>query len=333
MSDSRPVLSVAISTFNREPRLAGLIESLERQTLPAASFEVVVVDDGSSDRTFDTLMRLSRESSLVLRPVRTATNQGQAAGRNQAWRASRGAFVAFTDDDCRPDAGWLEAGLAALEAGADVVAGRTAPRAEDERLAEGPFARTIRSDRARFFETCNVFYRREALEAVDGFDESFGVLGGEDTDLAMRVLRTGRQAAFAPDALVHHDVRPSDWWATLRDTRRWRALPRVVGRHPGLRSELHRRLFWKRSHPPAIAAGFGLLVGAWPRRTRRTHRRLRVLAAAGLVAPWLYYRTRTAPLCPGKRRRWVVLPGALVIDLAEVAVMVRGSLEYHSLML
>ena len=328
--DDRVMISVAISTFNREPRLGRLIESLERQTLPAASFEVVVVDDGSSDQTFETLLQLGRESPLNLRPVRTDTNRGQAAGRNQAWRTSRGAFVAFTDDDCWPDAGWLEAGLAALEAGADVVAGRTAPRAEDERLAEGPFARTIRSDRARFFETCNVFYRRDALEAVDGFDESFGGLGGEDTDLAMRVLRTGRHAAFAGEALVHHDVRPSNWWATLRDTQRWRALPRVVGRHARLRSELHRGVFWKRSHPPAIAAGFGLLIGAWP---GRIHPRLRVLAAAGLAAPWVYHRTKTAPLCPGTRRRWAVLPGALVIDLAEVAVMVRGSLEYHSLML
>jgi GT2 family glycosyltransferase len=209
-------------------------------------------------------------------------------------------------------------------AGARIVVGRTEPPQDQLRAAEGPFARIVEVGEARFFETCNVFYRRADLVAVGGFDEAFVTPAGEDTDLAMRISPQGEGVVFATDALVHHDVRPSNFLAAAREALRWIDIPRVIARHPGARGALlHKRYFWKDSHPPALLAVVGITAAC-------ARRRPSLAAAAG---PWLWFRLRTAPLCPGPRRRWLVLPGALALDLLEVGVMACGSLRHRALVL
>jgi hypothetical protein len=230
--------------------------------------------------------------------------------------------VAFTDDDCEPAPDWLAAGLAALDGEPRVVIGRTTPRDEELDVANQPFSRTVRVTSARFFETCNVFYRRADLERVGGFDETFSTPAGEDTDLGLRVRDGGVEPVFARDALVFHDVRPGNFAATVRETLRWVDIPRVIKLHPDDRPRLlHRRVFWKRSHPPVILALVGIALA--PARP----------LAGLLVLPWLDYRIRKAPVCPGPRRRLLALPGALAIDALEVVVMLRGSARHDTLVL
>jgi GT2 family glycosyltransferase len=316
-----PRITVVVPTYQRASSLPRLIYALERQTLPLTDFEVVIADDGTTDDTAAVLARLQAQSPLQLQVLRAEKNQGAAAGRNMAWRAARAPLIAFTDDDCRPQPRWLEAGLAGL-ASAPVVVGRTEPPPEQLPLEHEPFARTLRVDEPRFFETCNVFYRRADLEAAGGFDETFRT--GEDTDLALRVRPRGEGVAFAEDALVYHDIRPSDFLAAAREVLRWTDLPRVVRLHPEVRrSLLSGRIFWKASHPRAIAAAAGILLAAVRRRP----------GPLLLAVPWLDYRVSVAPLCPGPRRRWVVLPGGLVLDLMEVGVMIRGSVRHRTLVL
>jgi len=319
-----PRVSVVVSTYQRAHLLPALVSALEAQTLDPSSFEVVIADNAATDDTRSVLDDLQRRSPLDLTVVHADQNRGAAAGRNLAWRSARAPIVAFTDDDCQPQPKWLEAGLAAMEH-ARIVVGRTGPPPEQEILTSGPFARTLRVDEPRFFETCNVFYRRSDLEAHEGFEKGFGI-GGEDTDLALRVIADGGSdtVAFADDAVVHHDVRPSDFMAALRETLRWTDLPLVVRRHPEVRSTLlHRRLFWREAHPTALLAALGIGLAAARRRP------LLLL----LTVPWVRLRVTRLPLTPGPRRRWVVLPGALVLDLLEVAVMVRGSIRHRTLLL
>ena len=318
-----PRVSVVVSTYQRARLLRALVRALEAQTLDRSAFEVVITDNGATDDTASVLDDLERRSPLAITVVHAERNRGAAAGRNLGWRAARAPIVAFTDDDCQPQPKWLEAGLEAME-GARIVVGRTGPPPEQEPLTGGPFARTLRVNEPKFFETCNVFYRRSDLEAHDGFDGRFGI-GGEDTDLALRVVGDGQDVVvFADEALVYHDVRPSDFMAALRETFRWIDLPLVVRRHPEVRSTLlHRRVFWKQTHPSALlaAAGIGLAVG-----------RGRPLALL-LAVPWVRLRVTRLPLTPGRKRRWLVLPAGLVLDLAEVAVMARGSVRHRSLLL
>lgn len=316
-------ISVAVATYQRAERLPALFAALESQTLARDRFEVVICDNGSTDSTGEVLRKLVEESSIRVRTVRIEENRGPARGRNAAWRATRAPMVAFTDDDCLPTPGWLEAGLASIRGRARrVVVGRTEPPPGERALGARPFSRVVEFADERFFPTCNVFYRRDDLEAVGGFDETFEGVGGEDTDLGLRVVESGAEATFAEAAIVHHPVRPADFRATVRESLRWTGLPLVVRRHRVVRNEyLVARLFWKPTHPPALLALAGLVVGA------------RHPAALLLAVPWVWYRTAVAPVCPGPRRRWLALPGGFVVDVAEIWTMLRGSLQARTIVL
>jgi glycosyltransferase involved in cell wall biosynthesis len=319
-----PDVSVVVSTYRRAHLLPRLVAALEAQTTAPARFEVVVCDNGSDDATGAVLAELQSSTPLALRVVRAPVNRGPGAGRELGWRAARAPVVAFTDDDCQPEPRWLEAALAAVEAcGPAVLVGRTVPDPHQAHLLVD-FSRTQRVEDARFAQTCNVVYRWADLEAADGFDPGFTTPGGEDTDLALRVEATGSRRVFAPDVVVRHDVRPTSLVATLRETLRWYDVPRLFAKHPQARAELlHLRWFWKPSHPPAVLL---LVGGVAALATRRA-------APLVLAAPWVAFRTQVWPVARGPRRRWALLPGALAVDLLEVAVMVRGSVRHRALVL
>jgi glycosyltransferase involved in cell wall biosynthesis len=279
-SVATPDLAICVSTFNRARSLQRLLAALAAQDAPYM-LEVCVVDDGGSDDTEAVLREWS--DRLQLRWVRHSVNAGPAAGRNTAWRLATAEIVAFTDDDCLPSAGWARSHLEAHSGQGHarrVVVGQVAADPA-ELYRSGRFSRTLIVHDARFFQTCNVSYPRALLAATGGFDETFRAAAGEDTELGLRCLELGAQAVYAQGALVFHGVRASSLVVTLRDTARWTDIPLVFRKHPSARSDLaYRWLFWKPSHPPAIAAAIGILVA------------LRRPAALLLVLPWLRFRTR-----------------------------------------
>lgn len=296
------------------------MRALARQSLAAASFEVVVYDDASGDGTVESVRRLASELPYRLTVVEGSVNRGPAAGRNEAWRSARAGVIAFTDDDCVPDPDWLKAGLHHFgDPQVAVVVGRVEP-SPDQYDALGPFSRTLSVHDAKFFATANCFYRRELLQASDGFDERFRRAAGEDTDLGLRVLAAGGRAEYAETAVVHHDIRPSDLRASAREAwSKWVDLALVVRKHPEIRQTLlYRRIFWKPSHAyllVAIAAGVGAAFWPW--------------AALG-VLPYLDFRIRRRPLAGGARRL-TSLPGAVLLDVLELVAMARSSLRYGRL--
>ena len=316
-----PEVTVVVPTRNRARLLGRLLAALEEQTLDPARFEVVVVDDSSDDGTADLLARTLADTGLRLRSLRTCRRRGPAAARNLGWRSSQAPVVAFTDDDCVPAPTWLEAGMAALGSGARCVVGRTAPDPAQLRRARRAFARSISVESVRFYETCNVFYRRDDLASVGGFDERFRRPSGEDTALGLTLAERGVASTFTPEALVHHEVWSPGWRAVLLETLRWVDLPLVVATHPQVRSALRFRIFWRDAHPWALCVLAALLLAR-----RRPWTLL-------LVLPWLDHRLRRDPVCPGPRRRVLALPGALVLDLTEVGVMAAGSLRHRTVML
>jgi GT2 family glycosyltransferase len=317
-----PKVAVVVPTRGRAGRLARLMTALEKQTLPPEDFEVIVVDDASNDDTPVELRRLAANSPLAVHVLRQELQLGPAAARNAGWRKTRAPVVAFTDDDCVPEPDWLRAGLDAMDGAARVVVGHTAPPADQLALASAPFSRVMEVDDTRFLETCNVFYRTVDLEAAGGFDERFRRPSGEDTDLGLRVLATGVESVYAPGAVVRHDVRPGDWSAALRESWRWVDLPLVLKGRPSARPALvHRLVFWKPTHPPALLAATGLVLGLWRR------------PALFLLLPWVWYRLRRQPLGDDLKAQVASLPGALVLDLSEVATMARGSLRHRTILL
>lgn len=324
-----PAISVVVPTHARPRRLPRLVDALAAQALDPGSFEVLIVDDGSSPPVAEAVVAPLRAAGVEARLIRSESARGPAAARNRGWRAARASLVAFTDDDCRPQPGWLAALLARAAAEPrTVVQGLTVPDPEDG--TPGPFDRTQLVDGpALTFETCNIAYPIELLERVGGFDESFRWPCGEDVDLGWRVRAAGGASTFDYGALVHHAVLPTSTSSRLREA--WHAVDnvRVLRTYPGLRCLLVHRIFWKDSHPPALAALL-LALAAWAGGGGR--RRL-ALAALAPAAPALHHLRRYRANRWPSRRLAADVPRHLATDLVELAAMLRGSVRHRTLVL
>lgn len=319
MSAAIPELSVVVATHNRADRLEALLESLKGQSLPRERFEVVAIDDCSSDATAELLEREAAAGELVLSVRRRELREGPAAARNDGWRAARAPVVAFTDDDCLADAGWLDALLrAAAEHPGAVVQGRTDPNPAELHLL-GPFSRTLSVHEAGpYFQTCNILYPRDLLERLGGFDAStYSGPGGEDTDLAWRAIEEGAQVAFAPQARVFHAVARLGPVGKLRVAARWSETMRTFADHPALRrQQLTYNLFWKGSHYLLVRALLALLL---PRRLNPLRR--------WLAYPYLRHLLERGQVEGGGP---LLAPYFLVHDLVELVAVMRGALRYRT---
>jgi glycosyltransferase involved in cell wall biosynthesis len=328
-----PAVSVVVATRNRAALLPRLVTALSVQQT-TDDFEVIIVDDASDDDTADVIEKLVIDAARPIRTLRLPARVGPATARNAGWRAARAPLIAFTDDDCAPQPGWLAA-LARRLHTADVVQGRTVPDpVQQDRM---PFSYTIDVDRERgYYEACNIAYRREVLDRLGGFDEAFrygdeppgdiGPIYGEDVDLGWRAKDAGAIVAFESDAIVFHDVRRRSYGAHLRELRRGEGIVLAVAKNPRLRRQCHFRWFWMRSHPPALLAATGTVVAGVSRS------RAGRVAGVAMVLPYLRHRTRVMPL--GRRRLWpVAIPLALVSDLVEMAVFLRASIRHRTLVL
>ena len=315
-------VSVVVATRDRAERLGALLASLRRQTLPAAEFEVLVVDDGSTDETPKVLEREEARGALALRTIRRPRADGPAAARNEGWRVTTAPLVAFTDDDCVADPEWLAAGLSATVAheGA-LIQGRTEPNPGELHL-RGPFSRTLRVTReGPFYETCNIFYPRPLLERLDGFDApSYSRPGGEDTDLAWRAMELGVEPVYAPDAVVFHAVARLGPVGKLRVAARWTEMVRVFARHPRLRERvLHRGIFWKATHYALLRAVVALFLPS------RMH-----FARRWLAFPYVRHLVHRGRAEGGGL---LAAPYFALHDLVELYAIVRGAIRYRVLVI
>lgn len=323
-----PRVSVCVATYRRPGQLERLLRHLGEVEPPAGGFEVVVVDDGSppGDGVAGVLTSAASGFPVPLRWFSLPHNTGRAAARNSAWRSARGEWVAFTDDDCRPDPKWLlslldTAGNSEDASVAAIVQGRVVPDPERSSLLSSPLARSLRIESlSEYYQTANILYRREVLELVGGFDESLPG-AGEDTELGWRVRERGFPAAFASDAVVVHDVVLRSFREDLKDRRRWGDVVRVIKLHPETRRLAWHPLVYRKSHLGPLLAFAGLplvLVGPAPRR-----------AYAVTVILGLAYRLK------GSRtpRALIQRAEALLGDCYEVAVIVRSSARERTVLL
>jgi len=203
-----PAVSVVVPAYGRPNALRDLLAALGSLEPPRGGFEVVVVDDGSPEPLEPAARAAAGALDLVV--LRTP-NRGPAAARNAGMKHARGELVAFTDDDCVPQRGWLAALAAAHErhpsallGGANVTALCGNPWAEaTQALEDAVYARANDdAQRATFFAGKNMAGPREALRRVGGFDERFR--NSEDRELCERWRREGMPLMHVPDAVVAH---------------------------------------------------------------------------------------------------------------------------------
>lgn len=252
-----PVFSVVVCTYNRADLVADVLQSLIGQRLVSSHFEIIVVDNNSTDETKDVVNRLLRSCSN-LRYVMEA-RQGLSNARNRGWREAKGNYVAYVDDDCMMPEQWLKVAYRIVK---DIAPG----------VFGGPFFPFYNSPKARWFKDAygshqpfdkaqiltgnerlnifggNMFFRRDLLERTGGFDPKLGMCGNkiaysEETVLIQQISDSmpDEKFYFDPDLYLFHLVAP------VKMKLKWHVKSRFsLGRYGFYTSEEWERGTWHR---------------------------------------------------------------------------------------
>lgn len=199
-----PRVSVVVASYNGAATLRACLLSLERLHYP--DYEVLLVDDGSTDATADIAVLFPR-----VRTIRHETNLGLGVARNTGIYAATGDIVAFTDSDCRADEDWLHHLVGdLLRSGYAGMGGHNLLPPDDSAVAAavmvspgGP-AHVMLTDRlAEHVPGCNMAFHRWALLELGGFDPVYR-RAGDDVDICWRLQQRGYRIGFSPGGFVWH---------------------------------------------------------------------------------------------------------------------------------
>ncbi len=269
-------LSVVVPSYNQADLLAECLRSLRAQTLAPDLFEIIVVDDGSTDRTPAVLAECGA-GHVRLRAIRFPTNRGRSAARNAGISHAVAPLILFVDSDVVVQEDFLEWHL------------RTHRKSGPGTLSRGPVVLVPDPSAARngqipplatspaFLDTANAAVERSALLRAGLFDEGFPGYGWEDFELGIRLEQLGIRRVYCREAVAYH-VYPPVRWDDLgkllhKETERAKSALYFYRKHPTFETRmliqatlLHRVLYW-------IQAGCGILtpenVVAAVRRLRR----------------------------------------------------------------
>lgn len=202
-----PFISVAVCSYNGAATIADTLDALQKLEYP--NYEVVVINDGSTDNIADIITKY---------PVKliTTTNCGLSSARNTAVQEAKGEIVAFIDDDAYPDPHWLHylayayrTSVHAGIGGPNLVPGEDGPIAQCVANAPGGPVHVLTTDEiAEHIPGCNMSFRRDVYLQVGGCDPVYRT-AGDDVDLCWRIQNSGHTIGFHPTALVWHHRRNS----------------------------------------------------------------------------------------------------------------------------
>lgn len=296
-----PAVSVIIPTHQRREALRDALESLARQSVDPGEYEVVVSVDASTDGTVEMLDAL--EVPYELHRV-SPQSRGRAAACNAALAAARGEVAIVLDDDMRVVPEFVErhrshhpAGSRLCVLGAvPVELGEGSPRAAHyvkhkfdlhlSRLSDPEHLALPRS-----FFTGNASLRTEVMREVGGFDDSFGIYGNEDVELALRLRKRGVELAYDPEALAWQTY-DKDLGGLQRDTlAKGRTTVQLARSHPEVFADLRLAAPDDASRPwLAVRAVLLWLTRRLPGTTGFVFKTASLLERAGLWRRPLFYR-------------------------------------------
>jgi glycosyltransferase involved in cell wall biosynthesis len=210
MEETHPAFSIIIPTYNRPNRLEACLKSLGQLNYPSARFEVIVVDDGSPIALEPVVDDFRAACNISFHRQESA---GPAAARNTGARRAQGAFLAFTDDDCRPAPNWLRALAKQFrKTPTHLLGGRTV-----NALTQNPFSTASQllvhylydhyndgDNQARFFTSNNIALPTDRFHEIGGFDTTFMRAAAEDREFCDRWLHYGGSMTYVPEAVVRH---------------------------------------------------------------------------------------------------------------------------------
>lgn len=199
------MISVVIPVYNAENEISLCLDALLNQTLAKELYEIILVNDGSTDNTEEIARKYDRVKVI------NQENQGPAAARNNGVRNANSDIIVFTDSDCIAEPNWLEEIIKPFEDPEVVgVQGiyRTKQREIVARFAqieiEERYRKMSRKDRIDFIGSYSAAYKRKEFEESGGFDTQFPIASGEDADLSYNLSNAGYKLVLNPNAIVSH---------------------------------------------------------------------------------------------------------------------------------
>jgi cellulose synthase/poly-beta-1,6-N-acetylglucosamine synthase-like glycosyltransferase len=203
-----PGISVVVAAYNAAATIGDCVAALSNQSMPRDAYEIIVVDDGSTDGTGDIA---EGGGAIVLRQA----HGGPAVARNAGIAAARGGLVLTTDADCAPAPEWIHEMVAPLS-DPTVSGAKGVYRTRQSSIAarfvqveyEDRYDHTARHRYIDFVDSYSMAYRATVLAAGGGFDPRFRYL--EDQELSFRLAAAGHKMLFCPTAVVYH--RHADTW-------------------------------------------------------------------------------------------------------------------------
>jgi glycosyltransferase involved in cell wall biosynthesis len=327
-------VSIIIPTYNRKDLLKEAIESLFDQTYLKDKYEVIVVDDGSTDGTEEMVRELAEKTPCNIRYFKQK-NKGPAAARNIGIKNAVGEIIGFTDDDCVASDTWIANAVQCFKDKIIVgVQGSTLPQKDFKRpfTFTGSFFTIEVTEESWNYPTCNMFYRRDALTKVGGFNEDYTLPGPEDTDLAWRVKKQGGKIVFCEDAVVYHAVLYRSFINKLKSFRRYEFDSLLFRDHPILRKNLKFGFLYNKSDIYPIFTILTVIVFAFNMLVFFNYY---IVCAFVLITSLLYvwshvfvdYNFKKYPL------RIMAFPMFFMLDLVTSCYRIYSSVKYKCLVL
>jgi cellulose synthase/poly-beta-1,6-N-acetylglucosamine synthase-like glycosyltransferase len=219
-------ITVVVPAYNAESTLGFCLEALSHQTVSAERYEVIVVDDGSSDQTSKVAGRFDVRYLFQ-------KNRGPASARNLGADAAAGSLILFTDSDCVPCQDWLEEMVRPfVDSNVIAVKGGYKTRQTEivARFAQMEFEDRYdmlrKSASIDMIDTYSAAFRKAVFKRMGGFDGRFPKANNEDTELSYRLAAAGCKMVFNPKAVVFH-THPSTLAKYLR-IKFWRGYWRMI---------------------------------------------------------------------------------------------------------
>ena len=210
LTQKLPFFSVIVPTYNRPDKLRNCLNALTKLEYPIDRFEVVIVDDGSSESVEPVADLFRQRFSLFLDKQ---PNAGPAAARNRGASHSKGEYLVYTDDDCTPDSKWLLAFAKRFASFPDHLIGGLMINLISENVYSEASQQLISYlydyyngglGRNPFFASSNLALPARLFHEVGGFNTNFPLAAGEDREFCDRWLFHGHQMTYAPEAVAFH---------------------------------------------------------------------------------------------------------------------------------
>ena len=296
----QPSVSVTIATYNAERWIEQCLNSVFSQTYPQELIEIVVVDDGSTDRTREILQGLAggRRNLKIIEQE----NQDTAAAHTVGLKSCTGKYIFVLSHDCYAEPNWIESVVEVFEENPRV--GIVQGEVKATRKVTEPFAHVVEFESFnRSFATVAIAYRardldlagRHYLEELSRF--------GDDAELAYRILKRGAKSVFLEQLTARHEVVPEDFWQSIKEAWGRQKFCLLFKLHPQMRSFLHYGFLWG-----SLERYLHTLFWPW------------LLLLAGAV----YFYNREISL------KWLHL---LLEELVFFVALIVGSVRYQSVVL